>query len=592
MAASSSKYARLASLASSLIVLLTVILFVWNNLEWDKKSYPFWYFTDSIMHLTESYALAGAWCHGGAALLLSRLAVPWLYPPLVYLVSLPFYLFLGFTPDAGLLSQGVFLLILAFSLLEIGKKLWNHWAGLLAVFLTFTFPGFQLQAKSYQLDIPLAAMVACCFYLYLRSEHFTRRGDSLLFGLAFLLGFFTRYQMLFYLPGLFLYELFYRLGSPNSRRSWGLCFGAWLAGFALTIWGIRQGWSLSRLWLLNLPVLGAWLWALAPAAPQNRRAMFNLGAAYFIFIFPAAALLHLSWPLIFNRWQCSYDIENFGFLQGLFRLKFFELYGLALPGKFLLGITMGVLFLIALLFALCNRAMREKTAPILLVLAAGPLALSSAPVGTPRYFLPFLPFMALLIAGLPFYLTRRGGKIALIALILPIGLVQWFGWRFPQTFPVSDGLTLSDYVERAVKGNEGLQAGDYFLSNCPNGPNGWSDYLFKSPAPWQEDWQIDAALDDIYRNRPNKPPLTVLVFADHRLGNREFYPHLEDFNDILRLKYGKDRSIFNYSPGAKNFNILLQVSEKPLLLPGYKLVKTYFLPEGEKIFRFDSRPRH
>jgi len=559
------------------LVLAMAGLFVWNNLQWDQRSYPFWIFTSSPNHLHESYRLAELFLHTGFLGLPKALLVPWSYPPLVYLVSLPFYLLLGASFETAVLSQGVFILALAFSLYATGRKLWNRWAGLLLVFLALSFPGVQSLGKYYMLDLPLASMVSLCFYLYLQSEHFTRRGYALGFGLAFLLGFLTRYQMVFYLAGLFLYEMIYWIIKGKARGWWVLTFAILLSNLGLSLWALRQGWSLP---VISLSALGLWYMVCRRADPSNRGAIFNLGLAYWVFLLPALGCMHLSWPQIAGNWQYNFHFRQVGIFQGLTRLHFGWLYLFMLPGKFALGWGMFIFLLAAVLFTLLGRELRKKTGLALLILAAGYIFLSSAPVIRPRFFLPFLPFCGLLITGMLVSLKNRWVKGGLLALALLAGFSQWFGWWFPRVFPpVGENPSYSDYVEPIFDRPD--TAGIRGIADLlPR--HGIGRSLFGTLPPWREDWKIEAVMDDIFRDphRPAGRALKVRFYAEVPFKQNNFALFEDIFNTIIFLKYPRERFVSR----SGDFDYLIAVGGFRPAIQGLKLVKTYRLPQNGKIF--------
>src|SRR5208282_1001599 len=90
------------------------------------------------------------------------------------------------------------IILLAFSVYGIGETLWNSRVGLLAALFVLSSPVVASQFKEYQLDAPLAGMVALGFYLFLKADGFKNRKMSMRFGIAAGLGMLTKWTFLFF----------------------------------------------------------------------------------------------------------------------------------------------------------------------------------------------------------------------------------------------------------------------------------------------------------------------------------------------------------------------------------------------------------
>src|SRR5205823_10458320 len=107
------------------------------------------------------------------------------YPPLVYWVADAFYAVLGNQAIwVAVLSNSVWLAVLVFATYGIGNRLWNARVGWLSVVFVVTAPMLISSAKDYMLDMPLTAVAALALYLLLRTDGFSSRRYSLLFGAA------------------------------------------------------------------------------------------------------------------------------------------------------------------------------------------------------------------------------------------------------------------------------------------------------------------------------------------------------------------------------------------------------------------------
>lgn len=125
-------------------------------------------------------------------------------PPLLIWVTIPFYYFFGLNPDVAVMVNGLFLIILIFSVYGIGKYFYNNKVGFLAAFITVTMPGIFAMSRVYMLDFALTAMTALSFYTLSLSDSFKNRKYSILFGVAVGFSFLTKISfIIFFLPILF-----------------------------------------------------------------------------------------------------------------------------------------------------------------------------------------------------------------------------------------------------------------------------------------------------------------------------------------------------------------------------------------------------
>lgn len=107
------------------------------------------------------------------------------YPPLTYWITDIFYAVLGNESMwVAILSNCVWLAILVFATYGIGKRLWSSRVGWLSVVFVVTAPMMVTSLKEYMLDAPLTALSALALYLLIRSDAFSSRRYSILFGLA------------------------------------------------------------------------------------------------------------------------------------------------------------------------------------------------------------------------------------------------------------------------------------------------------------------------------------------------------------------------------------------------------------------------
>ncbi len=161
------------------------------------------------------------------------------YPPLRYWLTLPFYLAFGKSITTAVMSNVVFVLILAFSLYETGRILWGKSTGLLAVIGILCSPMFIGQFKEYQLDAPLAAMVALSLCLLIKAKDFSSKKFSVLFGLSCGLGMLTKWTFIccLFLPASYaLFKSVFESGSNRNKVIENIFWACFLAAGVSFIW--------------------------------------------------------------------------------------------------------------------------------------------------------------------------------------------------------------------------------------------------------------------------------------------------------------------------------------------------------------------
>jgi 4-amino-4-deoxy-L-arabinose transferase-like glycosyltransferase len=107
------------------------------------------------------------------------------YPPLVYWVADCFYAVFGNQAIwVAVLSNVVWIGLLAFSTYGVGKRLWNARVGWLSTVFVLAAPMIVDAGKDYMLDLPLTSIAALALYLLVRADSFSSRRYSLLLGAA------------------------------------------------------------------------------------------------------------------------------------------------------------------------------------------------------------------------------------------------------------------------------------------------------------------------------------------------------------------------------------------------------------------------
>ena len=123
------------------------------------------------------------------------------YPPLAICAAGLAYFVLPPVPLTAQVVMWVFLGIGLASVLALGRWLWDDRAGVLAAFVFGTAPFVVFSLTNFQLDLPLAAMVALALHVQTRAEGFIRPGWAVAHGLVLGLGMLTKPTFAVYLVG-------------------------------------------------------------------------------------------------------------------------------------------------------------------------------------------------------------------------------------------------------------------------------------------------------------------------------------------------------------------------------------------------------
>jgi len=248
-----------------LLLVLAVVTGIWVSVdrrpaEWDHAN-----------HLERALR-----CHRNLAAgrLGAELEDSAFYPPLATCAAGLLYFVL---PVAPLTSQGVMVAFLAVALAAvfgIGRELWDDGAGLLAAFLLGTAPFVVFCLTNFQLDLPLAAMVAATLWALLHTDGFRKPVWSAGLGILLGLGMLTKPTFVVYIgaPLLWVATADRRRGDEQRRRV-GLLATAVLIGVAMAL-----PWYGPRLVGLPFQVMDR---SFKQAAEAEQAALFTQGWFFF-----------------------------------------------------------------------------------------------------------------------------------------------------------------------------------------------------------------------------------------------------------------------------------------------------------------------
>ncbi|NLW95160.1 MAG: hypothetical protein GXY35_11290 [Chlamydiae bacterium] len=154
----------------------------------------------------------------------------WIWPRLTYVVTAPAAAIWGLTPRVIILSNIVWLAVLLLSVFSIGSRCMSPEAGFMAALITSLFPATYGLSRNYGLDFSLMGIAALAVYWLIRTEAFSRRAPSIVFGCVFGIGLLVKVQLLIFLCGPLLFALV--CGWRRSRDR-GITAGRVFANVAL-----------------------------------------------------------------------------------------------------------------------------------------------------------------------------------------------------------------------------------------------------------------------------------------------------------------------------------------------------------------------
>jgi 4-amino-4-deoxy-L-arabinose transferase-like glycosyltransferase len=140
------------------------------------------------------------------------------YPPLVPCAAGVLYFAFPIVP---LTAQAVMLAFLALGMAAVfgvGRILWDDRAGLLAAFLFGTAPFVVFSLLNFQLDLPLASIVALTLWILLRTQGFRRPAWTAALGLVVGLGLLTKPTYLVYVAAPIVHQAFAGSRGGEGRR--------------------------------------------------------------------------------------------------------------------------------------------------------------------------------------------------------------------------------------------------------------------------------------------------------------------------------------------------------------------------------------
>jgi 4-amino-4-deoxy-L-arabinose transferase-like glycosyltransferase len=362
--------------------------FIWLTLDsvppaWDEASYLTW----SIQY----YNLLR---HLGPTLYRNFLSLSSYRPPLVFLVPSLTYPLFGLSKTVAAMTNTLFWIILLLACYGIGRALQDAGTGLLASFFVSMYPPLFSLSRYFLLDFALTSVAALGFFLFLKSDRFTRRGASIAFGAVLGLGMLIKWTYFVFMIGPLLMVLFGWVSIVLKARRSGEHCGKWC--------GARSRPTKNLAIAISLSIIISCVWYLP-----------NIG-------------------LIFGSLIWA------GFGQGAQPYAQGGLLGLQSLTFYLSGIITGislVFSLVFLVFAVYSLRSHSKTIVLLLVSLAIPYAIFTMTVDKDtRFMMPVLPLIDIVSAIGISRIPRMRLKAFLILSLAFVGMLQFLSLTYGSVY--------------------------------------------------------------------------------------------------------------------------------------------------------------
>ncbi len=121
------------------------------------------------------------------------------YPPITYLVSMPYFYVLGTSHHIARISLTIFWIIFLLAMFGIGYQYGGYYSGFTVMALCGSSPHVLEYSRLYFLDFPQAATTAMAFYFLLKTNWFRNRNYSILFGFCISLAFLVKWSAIFFM---------------------------------------------------------------------------------------------------------------------------------------------------------------------------------------------------------------------------------------------------------------------------------------------------------------------------------------------------------------------------------------------------------
>lgn len=185
----------------NLILLLLIFINITANIIWLKKDTrpPEW---DQSTHLN-------------LALDYTQSKLTSTYPPLYHLSLLPALLWSHFSADAAVATNIFYLILILLATYLLAAHLFDRFTGVVAGWFVSTYPFLLYISRNALIETTLTAWVTIAFLSLAKSEDFSSRKWTIIFGLSFAFGMLTKWTFFFFLGLPLLWKIIF-----SWRKDW------------------------------------------------------------------------------------------------------------------------------------------------------------------------------------------------------------------------------------------------------------------------------------------------------------------------------------------------------------------------------------
>lgn len=249
------------SLIAGIIVAIFIIFYLWNNFLFLQMDTGPKATDDHFIRATDYYRKYFRGIGDDRLYFHNEYSQ---YPLLVFVTTVPVFLFMGPSSYAARLSIFLYTIIFLLSMFAIGKELGGYSGGFSVMVLASSSPDILQGSRTYFLDFPQTALTALAFYLLLKSDSFRDRKYSILMGIALMLSFMAKWSTAFFMTVPILWFLIPTVF--KSKRSFLTFLGLLVPAGVLVSGTIyffniqdrirwQQGWLLYYLLFVLVPVI-------------------------------------------------------------------------------------------------------------------------------------------------------------------------------------------------------------------------------------------------------------------------------------------------------------------------------------------------
>ena len=211
---------RHAVALAALLLGLAAVMGGW--LAIDRRP-PEWDYANHLERALDCRRSLSALGRGGLQEILAESSF---YPPIVPCTAGLLYFTLPVAPPTAQAVMWAFLVLGTLAVFGVGRRLLDPDAGVLAAVLFATAPFVVFSLLNFQLDLPLAAMVALALYAVVRSERLARPGSSRALGVVLGLGMLTKPPFAACLSGTLLWVAWRAQRAPDRLARLGRLLAA------------------------------------------------------------------------------------------------------------------------------------------------------------------------------------------------------------------------------------------------------------------------------------------------------------------------------------------------------------------------------